>query len=247
MSGYHLRVLHSRLVSREHAVWAWEEADRIEARTLHAGVVDALREIGWVVDVDDSEADYGRTRWLLWVKDVNEVPEMVAGTPLGYLDLLKPVSQDLEDAVVTREWRERVRVARGGDPEPPAAGNIIEQLLGTVPLRTALESIGITDTTSSGVEDALGSEASPSRGFGDAEKVLVSWAMYCNLDRAARAGKGGPIVELRDNLREKTLRLVQDTRECADALARLADLEAQKADKRAILGEFGVDPDTEPV
>ncbi len=44
MSGYRLHVLHAAMVSRERAASAWDEADRIEARTLHAGVVDALRE-----------------------------------------------------------------------------------------------------------------------------------------------------------------------------------------------------------
>ena len=36
-------------------------------------------------------------------------------------------------------------------------------------------------------------------------------------------------------------------RETRAALARAADLEHQIADKRAILGEFGIDPDTETV
>ena len=56
----------------------------------------------------------------------------------------------------------------------------------------------------------------------------------------------GPIVEWLDNQREKLLKSMQDIRDCDNAQARLADLEHRKADTRAILGEFGIDPDTEP-
>ncbi len=204
MTRYQLYVLHGVMVSRERAASAWEEADRIEARTLHAGVVDALREIGWVVDVDDSEEDYGHTRWLLWLKDVNDFTEIVAGTPLGHLGLLKAKSLDLEDAPSTLEWLERVRDERGSDPEPPAAGNVFEQLLETVPLRD----VGKMGTVPSGLEDTLGLLGSSSSGFGAAEKILVAWAMYCRNDRAIKKGQGGAIVELRDNLRKALLKVV---------------------------------------
>ncbi len=228
MSGYHLYVLHGRLVSREHSVWAWEEADRIEALALQEGVVDGLKKIGWIVDVDDSEAGYGKTRWLLWLRDTLEYIDIVEGTPLGYLGLLKPVSLFPDTDQGTREWLERVREERRGDPEPPAPGNILERLLGEVPLKEVIERL----------DDPA---------FGEAERIIVCWAMYRSMDRAIRAGNGQATAESRDNLREKLLRLVQDIRRCDDNSARLADLEDRKADLRAILGEHGIDPDAEPV
>lgn len=203
MSGYRLYLLHGAMVSRERAEAAWDEADRIEALSLHAGVVDALKKIGWVVDVDDSEADYGQTRWLLWVRDLFDALEIVAGTPLGYLGLLKMKLLEPEDAVSTREWLKRVREERRGDPEPPAAGNILEQLLEKIQRKKVLERL----------DDP---------GFGDAEKILVSWAMYRSMDQAIKEGNGGPSVELRDDLRKKLLRTVQDIRLCDGVWPRTA-------------------------
>ena len=224
MTGYHLHLLHASMVSRGRAVWAWEEADRIEALTLQAGVVDALRTIGWIVDVDNSEADYGQTRWLLWVRDVYEAKEIVEGTPLGYLGLLKAKQLDVEDAPGTREWLERVREEWRDDPKPPAPGNILERFLEKIPLKEVTERFDDPD-------------------FGDAERILAAWAIYRNRDQANRQN-GVPVS--RDNLLENLLRLVRDIRRCDDALARLADLEYRKANKRAILGEHGIDPDNLP-
>jgi hypothetical protein len=195
---------------------------------LQAGVVDALREIGWIVDVDDSEEDYGQTRWLLWVRGELEFIDVVEGTPLGYLGLMEPVSLLPDTDLATREWLERVRVARGCDPEPPAPGNILERLLENITQKEVIERLDDPD-------------------FGEAEKVLVFWARYCNMDRAVRAGDRRASAELRDNLREKLLKVVQAIRDCDDNMARLADLKHQMADKRAILEEFGIDPDTEQV
>ena len=242
MSDYHLHVLHASMVSRERAVWAWEEADRIEALVLQEGVVDALKKIGWIVDVDDSEADYGQTRWLLWVRGQLEFIDVVAGTPLGYLGLLKPVSLLPDTELDAREWIDRVRVERGGDPEPPAPGNILERLLDRLTRKELIESLDDPD-------------------FGDAEKILAAWAMYRDRDQAIRAGNPqngdsaatlpSPVCARRlaplgtvPVLREKLLKLVRATRRCDDHAARLADLEHQRDDLRAILGEWGIDPDT---
>lgn len=227
MTGYRLHLMHAGMVSRERAEKEWHEADRIEALALQEGVVDALQKIGWIVDVDDSEADYGQTRWLLWVRDVNDVPEIVAGTPLGYLGLLKPKGLVPDTEVDTREWLERVREERGGDPEPPAPGNILERLLETLPLKEVIESLDDPD-------------------FGDAEKILAAWARYCNMDRAIEAGNRQASAESRDNLREKLLRSMRDIRRCDDAHARQAHLECRLADTRAILGEHGIDPGAAP-
>lgn len=224
MTDYHLHLLNASMVSREQAVWAWEKADRIEALALHAGVVDALKKIGWIVDVDDSEADYGQTRWLLWVRGNLEFIDVVAGTPLGYLGLLKPVTLFPDTALETREWLERVREERGSDPEPPTPGNILERLLGEISLKTLITCLDDPDSD-------------------DAERILGAWTLYLNQDQAVKAGNGQASAELCDNLREKLLRTVQDIRRCDDALACVADLEHRKADTRAILGEHGIDPD----
>ncbi len=59
MTDYRLYLLHAELVSRSRAAAAWAEADRMEAMALHDGVLDAFRKLGWIVDIDDSEADVG--------------------------------------------------------------------------------------------------------------------------------------------------------------------------------------------
>jgi len=112
MNGYRLHLLHAAMVSRGRAEAAWDEADWIEALVLQEDVVDALKKIGWVVDVDNSEADYGQTRWLLWVRDLFDALEIVKGTPLGHLGLLKMKLLEPEDALSTRESLERVREER---------------------------------------------------------------------------------------------------------------------------------------
>ena len=204
MSNYHLHLLHASIVSRERAAAAWEEADWIEAVTLQAGVVDALRKLGWIVAVDDSEADYGLTRWLLWVRDVEEAQAIVAGTPLGHWGLLKAKQLDVEDAPSTQAWLGRVREERGGDPEPSAADNLLAQLLAQIPREDALERLNDPE-------------------LGDAEQLLLACAVYCAMDRAIKAGDTRRAsAELRDSLLEKLLGAVQDTRHYDDAQARLA-------------------------
>jgi hypothetical protein len=168
------------MVSRSRAKEEWDEADRIEALTLQEGIVAALKRVGWIVDVDDSEADYGKTRWLLWLRHELDFIDIVEGTPLGFLGLLKPKFLELDDALSTREWLGRVCEERHCAPEPPVAGNILERLLEKVPQKKLIESLSISD-------------------FGDAEKKLAAWAMYCNMDHTGSA-------ELRDNLRRKLLR-----------------------------------------
>ena len=225
MTGYRLGVLHGAMVSRSRAAEAWAEADRIGALAMHEGVLEALKRIGWLVDVDDSEADVGITRWLIWTKGAIEAREVLEGTPLGYLGLLEPKSIEMEDAPPVRKWLERVREERRGDPEPPAAGSILERLLEVAPGKELFE---IPDDP----------EAD------DAEKLLVSCACYLNVDQAIKEGNRQLSAEWRDDLRVKVLRAAQDIRRCDDAWARVADLERQLSDKRSILEEWGIDPAT---
>ncbi len=207
MTGYRLHVLRLTTVSRERAKAAWDEADRIEAMVLQEGVLDALKKIGVLVDVDDSEADSGTVQWLLWARGTIEWVDIVEGTPLGYLGVLKPKSLDFDDAPVTREWLERVRKERWIDPEPPAPGNILERLLEMVPRKEILESLD-------------------GRSFSDAEMILVGWSMYCSADLT---DKGGGTLESRlqsrERQRKRLLRTMGDIRRCDAVQARAATLE----------------------
>ena len=210
MTEYRFHVLRAALVSREEAKAAWDEADRIEALVLQEGILDALKKIGVLVDVDDSEADSGTVRWLLWAKDILDPKEIALGTPLGYLGVLKPRFLDLDDAPVTREWLERVRKERRSDPEPPAPGNILERLLEMVPRKDVLKSLD-------------------GRSFSDAEMILVSWSMYRSADLTDKGG--GTLqsrVGSREDQRKKLLRIVQDIRRCDAVQARAAMLNRQR-------------------
>ena len=223
MTDYHLHVLHAAMVSRERAGEAWAEAERIGAFELQAGVLDALGKIGWLVDVDDSEAEYGKTRWLLWVRDANEILEIVEGTPLGYLGLLKPTSLLPDTAQETREWLARVREERGEDPAPPAQGNILERLLETISKKEMDTCMGDPEV-------------------GDGEKILVAWAAYRNIHQAVKAGGRGYTEQQRDSMGAMVLRFVRDTLEFDKALAHHAVAEKKRDDYRALLQELGILP-----
>src|SRR5680860_213762 len=223
MTGYHLGVVHGALVSRSRAAEAWAEADRIEAMALHEGVLDALKKIGWIVDIDDSEADVGKTRWLLWAKDADDAERIVEGTPLGYLGLLKQVAIDPKNESATREWLDRVLGDRRDNPKPPAAGNILERLLEMAPKKELVERLGDPDA-------------------GDAERVLISWAILRNLHLAIKEDKGQGGVERWEDLHPKMLRTLQGIRRCDVAGACQDDMKRQLAAKRAFLEEWGIDP-----
>jgi len=106
--SYCLGVLHGAMVSRPRAVEAWAEADRMQARVLHEGVLDALQKIGWIVAIDDSQADEGLTRRLVWAKGTRDAERTLEGTPPGYLGLLKHEALDPKNQSATREWLDGV-------------------------------------------------------------------------------------------------------------------------------------------
>lgn len=215
MTAYRLHVLRAALVSRGEAKAAWDEADRIEAEVWHAGVLDALTKIGVLVDVDDSEADSGTVRWLLWAKDTLDPNEVLRATPLGHFGVLKLKSLDFDNAPVTREWLERIRKERWSDPEPPPPGNLLEQLLEMARRKELLKSSA--DLDYGGLD------------FSGAVMWLVLWTMYCSLDLTDKGG--GTLesrVQSREDQRTKLLNAIRDIRRLDGALAREATQRRQR-------------------
>jgi len=149
--------------------------DRIEALALQEGVLDALRKTGWIVDVDDSRADEGIVRWLLWVKDVCKLRGDRGGDAAGLSGRAEG-----RGPFFPRTIRRRGNGSNGcgGNAAPIRSlrgGNVLERLLETAPKEELLAAL-----------DGSGTR--------EADQVLLFWTMllfWTGRSRRARVGDRG--------------------------------------------------------
>lgn len=212
------RVL-TRTFSRQEEEAKWTVADQREVLLVHEAIIEALMEVGYLVRVlPVPETDELLQEWVLWASTVDDSLNIVEGMPLADAQLMIVASPPEEFEP------NPVFPALEKEPQSPVPGNIMERLLNGMSVK---ESIRIMDE-----ED-----------LSDLERFILLTRFYGWICDPVIEGKSPFSWEEPAAMWEKIVRHVKLYRQEKEAISKADDLERRMKGEKAMLEEFGLDPD----